>query len=190
MLLEADLRKPTLGNRLHVRHLAQLLINADHLEQALPEAIAPITIEGPRHGRSSSMDVIVAGGVPPNPIELLESEAMARVLRAVAERYDLVVIDSPPLSFVSDAVPLFRSVDGVLVVARIGVSTRDAVRRLRERLEALRAPVLGVVANAVSGRASYGYGYGYGDDSGNGTPKTSRRTENEAVEAAASAVDT
>jgi len=78
------------------------------------------------------------------------------------------VIDSPPTGVVSDAFPLLSKVDGVLVVARMGNTTRDASERLREQLQRLNAPVLGVVANAIKlgRRRKYGYGYygyyGYG----------------------------
>src|SRR3954464_15156233 len=91
---------------------------------------------------------------------------MRQVLKAVSEKYDLVVIDTPPTSVVSDAIPLVKNVDGVLVVARLGKTTRDASIHLRDQLNNLGAYVLGVVVNSVT-RASmtgyaYGYGYGYG----------------------------
>jgi tyrosine-protein kinase len=119
-------------------------------------------------GGERELDAIVAGANPPNPAELIESEAMGELLAQLGERYDLVVIDTAPTGVVSDAFPLLHKVDGVIVVARIGNTTRDAAERLREQLDRLEAPVLGVVANAVklSRRRKYGYGYygyyGYG----------------------------
>ncbi len=88
---------------------------------------------------------------------------MIDLLSALSEQFDLVIIDSPPTSVVSDAIPLMRLVSGVVIVSRIGVTTRDAARHLREQLRKLKAPTLGVVANAmpVKGRGYYGYGYGY-----------------------------
>jgi tyrosine-protein kinase Etk/Wzc len=93
---------------------------------------------------------------------------MAQLLSEVVSRYELVVVDSTPLSVVSDAVPLMQRVDGVILVGRIGYTTRDASRRLLERLQNLRAPILGAVANDQTrsargyGYGGYGYGYGYG----------------------------
>jgi Mrp family chromosome partitioning ATPase len=72
------------------------------------------------------------------------------------------VIDTAPLSLVADAIPLMKRVDGVIVVSRLGLSRRDASSRLRDRLDKLGAPMLGVVVNDVSRRGgSYDYGYGY-----------------------------
>jgi Mrp family chromosome partitioning ATPase len=84
----------------------------------------------------------------------------------VSEKYDLIVIDTPPTSVVSDAIPLVKNVDGVLVVARLGKTTRDASVHLRDQLNNLGAYVLGVVVNSVTRQSmsgyAYGYGYGYG----------------------------
>ncbi len=76
------------------------------------------------------------------------------------------VLDTAPTGVVSDAFPLLRQVDGVIVVARMGLTTRDAAERLRDQLGRAEAPLLGVVANAIKlkrrGRyGKYGYGYGY-----------------------------
>jgi receptor protein-tyrosine kinase len=102
--------------------------------------------------------------LPPNPSELVESEAMRDALARLRDRYELVVIDTAPLGVVSDAFPLLGQVDGIVVVARIGRSTRDSAQRLREQLERVEAPVLGVVANGIKLRRGGKYGYGaYGD---------------------------
>jgi capsular exopolysaccharide synthesis family protein len=108
------------------------------------------------------MDVVVAGPLPPNPVDLIESERMRIVLREAEERYDLVVLDTPPTSVVSDAIPLIREVSGVIVVTRLGTSIRESVMQLRKQLEHLDARTLGVVVNAFKADSgAYGYGYGY-----------------------------
>jgi Mrp family chromosome partitioning ATPase len=82
---------------------------------------------------------------------------MTQALLNVGKVYDLIVIDSPPL-LLSYAVPLLSKVGGVLVVSRVGVTTRDAAAMLRDQLRALHAPVLGLIANGVkSGPGHYGY---------------------------------
>ena len=115
------------------------------------------------NGPSPCFAIITAGATPPNPAELVESRAMIELLSALSERFDLVIIDSPPTSVVSDAMPLMRLVSGVVIVSRIGVTTRDAARHLREQLRKLKAPTLGVIANSVSLKRDgyYQYGNGY-----------------------------
>jgi capsular exopolysaccharide synthesis family protein len=167
ILVESDLRSPGLARQHGLRPhpgLAELLTHQVSLEQAIQAgALATVGMNG--SGATHTLDVIASGAAPPNPAELLESAAMKDILARLAEGYDLVVIDTAPLSVVSDAYPLLRHVDGVIVVARMGRTTSDAAERMRERLERLDATPLGIVANAVrtGRRKSYGYGqYGYG----------------------------
>src|SRR5207244_9220554 len=107
-------------------------------------------------------DVLAAGvPLPPNPAKLIESHAMAGVLEEARSTYDLVVIDTPPLAAVSDAFPLLRKVDGVIIVGRGGRNRRDVAERLHETLTGAGAPLLGVVANGfkVDRPRSYDYAY-------------------------------
>ena len=86
---------------------------------------------------------------------------METVLERAKSTYDLVVIDTPPLTAVSDAFPLLGKVDGVVIVGRVGRNRRDVAERLHETLAGAGAPLLGVIANGLSTRrGSYG-GYGY-----------------------------
>ena len=165
LLLEADLRRPTLAQQLDTPTgpgLSDVLIGA----VALAAATQSINPEEPYDGSSTgrSFDVLVAGAVlPPNPGELLESHAMETVLKQTRSIYDLIVIDTPPLTAVSDAFPLLRKVDGVIIVGRVGRNRRDIAERLHGTLEGVGAPLLGVVANGVktSGLGSYAYAYDY-----------------------------
>jgi Mrp family chromosome partitioning ATPase len=114
--------------------------------------------------RTRTLDVLLAGPVlPPNPGELIESRAMENLLDVARSTYDLVVIDTPPLTVVSDAFPLLGKVDGVIIVGRVGRNRRDVAVRLHETLLAAGAPLLGVVANGFKAPrlGSYGYGYSY-----------------------------
>ncbi len=164
LLIEADLRHPSklaTDDADDTPGLGALLAgNADSGDVLiqLPVLAGREDDEPTRH-----MDVISAGAVPPNPIDLLESEAMKQLITSSEERYDLVIIDTPPTAVVSDAIPLLKKVSGVLVVTRLGRSTRTAAQQLRSQLENLDAPALGVVVNSMkSAAAEYGYGYGYG----------------------------
>jgi Mrp family chromosome partitioning ATPase len=109
--------------------------------------------------------LMVAGSsLPPNPGELIESHAMESLLQQAKTRYDLVVVDTPPLTAVSDAFPLLGKVDGVIIVGRVGRNRRDVAQRLHETLTGAGAPLLGVVANGCKSGRRGGYGYGYSYD--------------------------
>ncbi len=165
LLVEVDLRRPTLAKQLEVPPgpgLSDVLIGAI----ALREATRSVGLDQPEgngsHGRS--LDVLVAGAtLPPNPGELIESHAMEAVLQQAKATYDLVIVDTPPLTAVSDAFPLLRKVDGVIIVGRVGRNRRDVAERLHETLTGAGAPLLGVIANGfkASGRGSYAYSYAY-----------------------------
>jgi succinoglycan biosynthesis transport protein ExoP len=166
LLLEADLRRPTLAQQLDVQSgpgLADVLIGA----VAIGEATQLIDLGTPPAGEGSrghALEVLVAGAaLPPNPGELVESHAMESLLEQAKSDYDLVVIDTPPLTAVSDAFPLLRKVDGVVIVGRVGRNRRDVAQRLHETLTGAGAPLLGVIANGfkAGGRGSYGYSYDY-----------------------------
>jgi capsular exopolysaccharide synthesis family protein len=166
LLVEADLRRPTLAVSHGLVHSPGLVEALTH-GIALDDVIQSVPIPNRSNGQdpTSTLDVIVAGAVPPNPVELLESEKMAALLKELEANHDFVVIDTSPTSIVPDAFPLMKHVSGVIVVGRLGKSTRDEVEHLHGELQRLRAPVLGVVANAVtrtrSGQHGY-YGY-YGE---------------------------
>ncbi len=74
------------------------------------------------------------------------------------------MIDTPPLTAVSDAFPLLKKVDGVVIVGRVGRNRRDVAERLHETLAGAGAPLLGVIANGFKAGRRGGYGYGYGYD--------------------------
>jgi receptor protein-tyrosine kinase len=162
LLLEADLRRPDLSSYYGAPEgpgLSELLIGS----VSPHESIRSVPIATRINGASSevSLDVLLAGHPPPNPAELLQSRAMADILSWAAEHYELVVVDTPPLGIVSDAMALLRNVDGVVVVSQLGKNTRDAATFLRDRLVGVKAPLLGVVANGVKLKSQEGYGYGY-----------------------------
>lgn len=160
LLVEADLRKPALAGLLGLRPgpgLAEVL----SMQGSMSENVQGVPVVNRLNGarRNTRLDVLVAGALPPNPAELLESAQMETLLSSTAVGHELIVIDAPPLSVVSDAIPLLRNVDGVLIVGRLKKNTRDSARRFHAKLKSLGAPVLGVVINAMKDRDSYGYGY-------------------------------
>jgi polysaccharide biosynthesis transport protein len=167
LLIEADLRHPTIAGRLGLppnRGLSQLLAGEI---ATFEDAAHSVPVSGRRRGDPDfrTMDVCVSGPIPPNPTDLIESERMHEVLARAGERYDLVVVDTPPTSVVSDAIPLVKQVSGVIVVCRLGKTTRESAAHLRSQLSNLEANTLGVVVNSVGRQSAYyGYGYGYGPE--------------------------
>lgn len=163
LLIEADLRHPGLANSLGLRGsagLSTVLAGDADLEETVQE----IPVQEQANGRSvRTVEVLLAGPLPPNPSDLLESDRMREIIAAAERSHDLVVVDTPPTSVVSDAIPLIKQVGGVIVVARVGKTTREAALHLRNQLRNLDARVFGIVVNAVgSDSDSYGYAYGYG----------------------------
>jgi capsular exopolysaccharide synthesis family protein len=151
LLLEVDLRQPTLAQQLGIESgpgLAGVLIGSISIR----DATHSISLEAPPGEGSAGrvLDVLVAGAVlPPNPGELLGSHAMDIVLAQAKSAYDFVVVDTPPLTAVSDAFPLLTKVDGVVIVGWIGRSRRAAAEQLHQVLASSGAPLLGVVANGA-----------------------------------------
>ncbi|MEA2331498.1 MAG: tyrosine-protein kinase [Thermoleophilaceae bacterium] len=159
-LVEADLRRPSLAKRYDLEEgpgLVEALKGEISISAAM-QTILPIPGSANPIGHPRPLHVIVAGQPAPNPWALMQSSVMARVLDVLRKDHDLVVIDTPPLPHVADAISLLRHVDGVLVTASINSTRGPEASRLRDQLQALEANVLGVVANggsAMSGYAAY-----------------------------------
>jgi capsular exopolysaccharide synthesis family protein len=142
LLIEADLRAGRLSERLHSvpgTGLTLLLAGGTSLEEST------VTVTS----SSGRFDVVPAGPPATNPAELGESPQMALLLESAQMRYDLVIVDTPPVSVVADAVPLMSQVGGVILVARLEQSTSDRAEDLREHLRRLGVRVLGVVVNCA-----------------------------------------
>src|SRR4051812_14526393 len=164
ILVEGDMRRPVLSTRLGFDPLPGL---AELLTQELPYSavIRKLPLGEQAGGDARDLHIIPAGLIPPNPAELMESHRMYDLLDQLQREYDLVMVDTPPTSVVADAIPLFSRVNGVIVVGRVNVSTRDGAMRLRTTLRSLNAPTLGVVANGVSEARGGRYDYAYGPSS-------------------------
>jgi polysaccharide biosynthesis transport protein len=159
-LVEADLRRPSLADRYDLEQapgLAEALQGEVSISAAM-QTILPIQGSANPVGHPRSLHVIVAGQAAPNPWALMQSSVMVRVLDVLRKDHDIVVIDTPPIPHVADAISLLRHVDGVLVTASVNSTRGPEASRLRDQLQALDANVLGVVANggsALSGYAAY-----------------------------------
>jgi capsular exopolysaccharide synthesis family protein len=180
VLIEADLHHPTFAETVGIAPLpglAEILTKQSSYDGAVQEVVVPGRVNGGPAGRR--LHVLVAGTRPPNPAELLESEEMASLVRDASRDYDLVVLDTPPVNVLADAIPLMRKASGVIVVSAIGQSTRDDVTSLRQQIDKLGIPALGAVANKVEAKGGrYGYYYGrYGGENGAATANETRAAE-------------
>jgi succinoglycan biosynthesis transport protein ExoP len=106
------------------------------------------------------LSVLPAGSLPPAADEFLESDRVSAVLDDLADQFDVVLLDSPPLLAVGDVVSLSTKVDAIVVVVRLGIHRRQ-LEELARQLQTCRAPLLGFVLTGASHGDSYSYGYGY-----------------------------
>jgi capsular exopolysaccharide synthesis family protein len=154
LLIDADLRRPQLHLLFSVSNnvgVASVLEGTTEVSDATIASAVP------------GLSIMPSGPLPSNPSELLSSPRMKEMLESLAEKYDLVLLDTPPLLAVTDPSAVAARVDGVILTLRLGKQSRPRAQRAREILATLGAHVLGVVVNAVESRESrYGYGYGYG----------------------------
>jgi capsular exopolysaccharide synthesis family protein len=157
ILVDCDLRRPQVAVRLGIEPAAGVAMVLTNQAQ-LAESMTEVDVGDGR------LRVLAGGTPPPNPARLLSSARMDSVLGELAEQADIVVLDTPPLLNVSDAVPLLERVSGSIVVARIGYTGREAVRRLRQVIETAGGTLLGGVATGAHTAGLYGYGSDYYDD--------------------------
>jgi capsular exopolysaccharide synthesis family protein len=168
LLVSADLRRPRLdtvfGAELGGLGLTDLITDLavatrDGFDVDIAEALATSAAATQVDG----LYVLRAGTIPPNPNEIVGSATMRRVLDTAREVFDMIIIDSPPLVAVSDAMVLGAFADGVLLVASARRSDRRLVAQSVAQLRASGLRIVGAVLNRAASRgAGYGYGYGYG----------------------------
>jgi capsular exopolysaccharide synthesis family protein len=152
-IVDCDLRRPRLAALFGLEStvgFTSVLLGQSTLDSALQasEALGPF------------LRILSAGPIPPNPSELLASSRMQSVVEALAERYDIVLIDTPPTLPVSDALVVSRMADAVLMVASVGSTNRRDMHRALELMGNVSAPVIGSVLNKAKESARDDYGYG------------------------------
>ena len=152
VLIDADLRRPTVHQKFNLMNrlgLSSLYVRS--LEN-LPAAIQNVGTPG--------LFVMCSGSLPPNPSELLTSHRMTEILDRLNQEFDMILIDTPPVLTVTDAVALAPGMDGVILVVKPGVTKMSAFKQTVSHLEDVHARILGVVFNGVDqGSRKYGYYY-------------------------------
>ncbi len=149
LLIDADLRKPTLHKVFKLQNQAGL---SSYLAGSGDKSIL-------NKGSHANLVVIPSGPTPPNPYELLNSNRMATLLDNLNEEFDVIICDSPPIFSVADARVLCRFFDGMIVVARAGLTTYPMVKKSIRMVKEVKGEILGIVVNAVKTRDQEYYGY-------------------------------
>ncbi|MBW1935572.1 MAG: polysaccharide biosynthesis tyrosine autokinase [Deltaproteobacteria bacterium] len=141
VIVDSDLRKPKIHKIFKIKNLNGLtnyLTGDVAVEDLIKESQTP------------NLYLINAGPIPPNPVELLGSEKMSRFIGEASASFDYVFFDSPPLLAVSDALVMGPRVDGVLLTVWGGKTTRDALKRAKEKLDLHKIKTIGVVINNIN----------------------------------------
>lgn len=164
LLIDCDMRNPTVHKNFNLSNKVGLS-SCISMGTALSDAVQKTSIEG--------LYALTGGVIPPNPSELLGSEQMKNVLQRAKEQYDYVLIDTPPVMPVTDALIVSRFVDGMILVIASAEVKVEMARDVKNQLVNAGANILGVVLNKVrSEHHGYGYYYYYGSkEASNGERK-------------------
>lgn len=155
LFVDTDLRKPTVHytfNLKNVRGLTNVLTK----QTTLAEAVQKTEVE--------HLSILTCGPIPPNPAELLGSEAMSQFIEKTKTEFDLVLFDTPPVLAVADAQILSNKVDGSILVICSGKTEHEAARKAKDLLDSAKGKTIGAVLNMKKAKDSqYYYYYGHND---------------------------
>jgi capsular exopolysaccharide synthesis family protein len=159
LLLDADLRRSSIGLALNLPETTKGLVELLEGEARLADLIIP--------GEAGKADVMMHGSIPQDPQRLLSDSRMADALRILKQEYDRIIIDTPPVLPVRDALLLSRLADAVIVVAKADSTPRPQIEQALQLLARVDAPVVGIVVTQLDVRkaekySDYGYGGYYG----------------------------
>ena len=165
LLIDADMRKPVMHRTFRVKNndgLSVLIIKKSTIERSVIHDIVP------------NLDLLTSGPIPPNPSELLASDSFKGLVERFSRDYDYVIIDTPPINVVSDALVMKDAISGIMLVIRYAMTTYEELSSCMKQLDFAQVNMLGFVLNDVHHNhgsyyynykykyKKYGYGYGYG----------------------------
>jgi len=177
LLLDCDFHRPQMRRLFSIAQddgMTNLLVGNKKIEDVVCATEVP------------NLQVIPCGPIPPNPSEILGSKKMLAVIDELRQRFDKIIIDSAPVSAVTDSLMAARATDGIIFVVRAGATPRKICIHAVEALNGVGATVLGAVINGLDThkagyhyysnyRYNYHYGYGYGDSTAQPKPKERRK---------------
>lgn len=158
LLIDTDMRRPRLHASTGVTRdtgLSNLILGDENYDEVIRKTDIP------------NLFVLPCGPLPPNPAELLMTKRFTAVLEELGKRFDRIILDSPPLGAVTDAVVLSKQVDGAILVVRAGKTLRDEISRSAKQIRDVGGGIFGVILNELdsSDKSSYYQSYyGYGPD--------------------------
>ena len=174
ILIDCDMRKSTISRYLHIPrdHMGITNVITGQDRTQLTNALVNF--------KDLGIVVLPVGTLPPNPAELLATKAMESTFDALKQVYDYIIVDTPPVSVVTDAAVLCKYTDGAILVVRPGITTIEGAQLSKKNLESVNARILGVVMNGYNAKKAgkkdgyyYSYSYRYDD---NDTEPNKRRS--------------
>ncbi|WP_395059725.1 tyrosine-protein kinase family protein, partial [Flavobacterium sp.] len=160
VIVGLDLRKPKIFQDFHLENTigaVNYLIGQKTLEEVTQKTPIPF------------LDFIPSGPVPPNPSELIMGETMKEMLDELKKKYDYIILDTPPIGLVSDALELTPYCDATLYIVRQNVTKKDMLTLVNNKHKRGEVSNISIVFNGFENKAKYGYDYGYGYGYGYGT---------------------
>lgn len=155
VIIGLDLRKPRLADEFNLKNQIGV-VNYLIKQNSLAEIINPTQIP--------NLDVILSGPIPPNPSELILSDAMRDLILELKQQYDYIILDTPPVGLVSDALELAQFADVTLYIVRQNYTKKDMITLINTRVQRGELANASIILNGYENKAKYGtaYGYGYG----------------------------
>lgn len=153
MIVGLDLRKPKLFDEFNLSNDVGIVNYLIH-QKTVDEII--------NHTHIPYLDVILSGPIPPNPSELIMSDGMVALIEELKTKYDYIILDTPPVGLVSDALELAQYSDVTLYIVRQNFSKKEMITLLNNRIKRGELNNASIVFNGFEHKAKYGSGYGYG----------------------------
>jgi polysaccharide biosynthesis transport protein len=160
VIVGLDLRKPKIFDDFNVKNnigAVNYLIGQKTVDEIIQKTQVPF------------LDFIPSGPIPPNPSELIMSEAMGQLINELKTRYDYIILDTPPVGLVADALELAQYCDVTLYIIRQNFTKKEMITLLNNREKRGELNNISIVLNGFENKAKYGYAYGYGFDYGYGS---------------------
>ncbi|GAB1309363.1 tyrosine-protein kinase domain-containing protein [Urechidicola sp. KH5] len=167
VLVGLDLRKPKIFGEFNLDSnlgVVNYLIG----QSSLKEVIQKTQIE--------NLDLIISGPIPPNPSELLISDASASMIKQLQEDYEYVILDTPPIGLVTDAFDIIKFADVTLYVIRQGFTQKGMIKMVNRKYEMNEMKNISIVLNNFKVKSKYDMGYGYGNGYGQGYHDNGKRS--------------
>jgi len=153
VIVGLDLRKPRLAEEFQLNNslgVVNYLIRQNTLEEIINLTQIP------------NLDVILSGPIPPNPSELILSDGMKEMIEELKQKYDYIILDTPPVGLVADSLELVQFADVTLYIVRQNYTKKEMITLLNTRIKRGELSNVSIVLNGYENKAKYGAGYGYG----------------------------